>query len=145
MEGDTPNMERLAVWIIGLAFLVSAAAFAGDQAVPGSSESEHIKGTSLKTVKMKTTGRVVEVTDTLLKIERSVKGTVETFEFTLEKPITKFKIGDKVVVRYITRGDKNVLREITLQRRAKPLKKILQPGEKEEPDIPPAKGSGVAK
>jgi hypothetical protein len=138
-------MKRMAVWIIGLAFLFCTMAFAGDQAVPGSPESEQAKATSIKVVKMKTTGKIVEVTDTMLKIERAVKGTVETFEFALEKPITKFKVGDKVVVRYITRDEKNVLKEITLQRRAKPLKKIVQPGEKAEPGIPALKGSAPAK
>ncbi len=138
-------MKRMAGWIIGLAFLFCAVAFAGDQAVPGTPESEQTKASSIKVVKMKTTGKVVEVTDTLLKIERTVKGTVETFEFVLEKPITKFKVGDKVVVRYITKDEKNVLKEITLQRRVKPLKKIVLPGEKAEPGIPPQKGSAPAK
>jgi len=135
----------MAVWIIGLAFFFCTIAFAGDQTAPGVPESEKAKATSIKIVKMKKTGKVVEVTDTMLKIERTVKGTVETFEFALEKPITKFKVGDKVVVRYITKDEKNVLKEITLQRRAKPLKKIVQPGEKAEPGIPPVKGSAPVK
>jgi len=138
-------MKRMAVWIIGLAFFFCTIAFAGDQTAPGVHESEQVKASSIKVVKLKTTGKVVEITDTMLKIERTVKGTVETFEFVLEKPITKFKVGHKVIVRYITKDEKNVLKEITLQGRAKPLRKIVQPGEKAEPGVPPGKGSVPAK
>jgi len=142
---EAADMTRMAVWIIGIALLVCAVAFAGDQPTTGIPESITGKTTSIKIVKMKATGRVVDVTDTMLKIERSVKGAVETFEFALEKPITKFNVGDKVVVRYIIKDGKNVLKEITLQRRPKPFKKIVQPRENSEPNIPLGKGSAPAK
>ena len=35
---------------------------------------------------MSTAGKVLEISDTLLKIERTLKGNAETMEFVLEKP-----------------------------------------------------------
>jgi ribosomal protein S1 len=137
-------MKKLAVWIIGSAFLFCTA-YAADQTVTGTSKSEPVKTTSIKVVKMKATGKVVDITDTTLKIERSIKGSVEIVEFALEKPITKFKAGDKVEVRYITKDEKNVLKEISPKRRPKITKKTVQPKEEAGPNSQTSKGSAPVK
>ncbi|OPY14849.1 MAG: hypothetical protein A4E66_00271 [Syntrophus sp. PtaB.Bin001] len=137
-------MKKLAVWIIGSAFLFCTA-YAAEQTATGTSKPEPTKATSIKVVKMKATGKVVDITDTTLKIERSIKGSVEVVEFALEKPITKFKAGDKVEVRYITKGEKNVLKEISPKRRPKITKKAVQPKEEMESNMSTSKGSAPAK
>jgi hypothetical protein len=131
-------MKRMAVWIIGVAFFFCALAFAGDQAAKGTPGSEPAKATSIKVVKMKVTGKVVDVTDTMLKIELTIKGRVETVEFALEKPLTKIKVGDKIIINYIIKDEKKVATEIT-KRGPKLIKKIVQPKEEKEPNTVPAK------
>jgi hypothetical protein len=138
-------MKKLAVWIIGSAFLFCTLAYAADQTATGTSRSEPAKASSIKVVKMKATGKVVDITDTTLKIERSIKGSVEIVEFALEKPITKFKAGDKVEVRYITKDEKNVLKEISPKRRPKITKKTVQPKEETGSNSQPTKGMAPVK
>lgn len=123
-----------------IAFLFSTFACAGDQAPPGNAPEEPVNKLPANVVKIKTTGRIVEITDTKLIIERSVKETVETFELGLEKPIAKFKVGDKVVVWYTTKEDKNVLKEIT-RRGLKSSRKTMQQEKKTEPLIAPQQKS----
>ena len=42
---------------------------------------------------MSTAGKVIEVSDTVLKIERTLKGEAEIMEFFLEKPFTNIAVG----------------------------------------------------
>lgn len=133
-------MKRLVMWIISLAILFCLSAHAGDQSAAGTSGPEPAKATSIKVVKMKATGRVIDFTDTLLKIERTIKGRVETVEFALEKPLTKIKVGDKVIVTYVIKDEKNFVTKITKQKPAL-MKKTAQPREKTEPDSPAGWGS----
>ncbi len=137
-------MKRLSVGMIVIAFVFGAAAFAAEQGVKVPSKVEPAKATAIKIVKMKATGRVVEVTDTSLKIERTVKGTVEPFEFALEKQLTKIKVGDKVMITYILKDEKNVITRITKQG-----PKLISNGaslkEKREPRLPAPEGPVPAK
>ncbi len=137
-------MKRLSVGMIVIAFVFGALAFAAEQGVKTPSKVEPAKAAAIKIVKMKATGRVVEVTDTSLKIERTAKGTVEPFEFALEKPLTKIKVGDKVSITYILKDEKNVITRITKQG-PKLIKKIAPPKEKAEPKLPSPEGSLPAK
>jgi len=61
---------------------------------------------------MTVTGKVTELTATALKIERSVKGKAEAMEFTLDKPLTGFAVGDEVVVKYHVKDGKSVAIEV---------------------------------
>jgi len=140
-------MKRVTVGIIAIAFIFCALAFAGDQVIKVTPKSEPAKAAaaaSVKVVKMKATGKVVEVTDTMLRIERTVKGTVEPFEFALEKPLTKIKVGDKVIITYMIKDEKNVITRITKQN-PRLRKKIVEPKEKSEPNMLPLPGSVPAK
>jgi len=58
---------------------------------------------------MSTAGKVIEVTATLLKIERTLKGEAETMEFVLEKPFAGIAAGDQVKVSYREKDGGNVL------------------------------------
>jgi hypothetical protein len=85
------------------------------KAVPG-------KAASSKVTRMHARGVVVEVTETMIRVERPAKGnsaTVETMEFLLEKPV-KVEVGDKVSVSYVKKGDQDVAVRVT---KAVPRKK----------------------
>jgi len=133
-------MRRVMRWMLVIAFLFSTFACVGDQAPPGNVPEEPVNKLPVNVVKIRTTGRIVAITDTRLVIECSVKETVETFELELEKPITKFKVGDKVVVWYTTKEDKSVLKEIT-RRGLKSSRTTMQQEKKAEPLIAPQRES----
>lgn len=133
-------MKRLSLCIIVTTLVLWAFASAGDQAVKVPPKSDPAKAAIVKVVKMKATGKIVDITDTTLKIERTIKGSIETVEFLLEKPLTKFTVGDKVMVWYISQDEKNIVTRITKQG-PKPIKKIVQTKEKPEPNIPPTEES----
>ena len=108
-------MRRLRIPIIWLLFIICAVFFAGDAVSVGADKAEAVKAsqpkaTSSKVTRMNATGKVVEATDTLLKIERTVKRKdviSEVMVFKLEKPV-QADIGDKVYVSYIKKDDEFV-------------------------------------
>jgi hypothetical protein len=69
------------------------------------------KTTAVKITKMRAPGTILEITDSTLIIERTVKDNVEKMEFILEKPM-KFKAGDKVRVTYLEDKDKKIVTRI---------------------------------
>ena len=58
---------------------------------------------------MSTAGKVMEISDTVLRIERTLKGKVETMEFYLEKPFLNIKVGEQIRVYYREQEGRNVL------------------------------------
>ena len=58
---------------------------------------------------MSTAGKVIEVTATLLKIERTLKGEAEIMEFALEKAFGNIAVGDQIKVSYREQNGRNVL------------------------------------
>jgi hypothetical protein len=58
---------------------------------------------------MSTAGKVLEVSDAILKIERTLKGKVEIMEFILEKPFPNLAAGNQIKVSYHERDGRNVL------------------------------------
>jgi len=133
-------MKRLLVFVVGLSFLFCASAFAVDQPVPAA-KPEPAKAAVVKVAKMQATGKVLEVTDVLLKIEKMVKGKAETKEFVLEKPVAKIKAGDKVTVVYVEKEGKMVAMKVAKAKAAKkpvkaaPAKPEAKPA---APEAPPA-------
>ena len=96
-------MKRVMVLLLGVIFLFAGTAFAADQPKGGAA-----KAAPAKTAKMTATGQIVELSDTMLRLERSAKGKVETMEFGLEKALgPDVKVGDKVTVQYVSKDGKN--------------------------------------
>jgi hypothetical protein len=58
---------------------------------------------------MSTAGKVLEVSDATLKIERTLKGKAEIMEFILEKPFPNIAAGDQIKVSYLEKDGRNVL------------------------------------
>ena len=83
---------------------------------------------------MRATGKVIEISPEAIKIERNVKGTVETMDFSLVKPLDKIKVGDEVGVSYIAKDNQNIAKRISKVTK----KKVTPPnGAKTAVNIPP--------
>jgi hypothetical protein len=85
--------------IIVVIFLFSVVTYAADT-VSSSTKSNPAKANVIRTTKMHATGKVIEITDSLIKIERTVKGDIETMEFALEKPVAGVVADDWVKISY---------------------------------------------
>jgi len=58
---------------------------------------------------MSAAGTVLEISDTSLKIERTLKGKAEVMEFILENPFHGVAAGEPVKVSYLEKDGRNVL------------------------------------
>ena len=93
-------MKKVLVYAIGAAFLFLAVAFAAEKPVAGFSKAEPVKMAPARPAKMNATGRVIELSEKTIKIERSVKDKVETMDFILDKPVENIAVNDKVKIAY---------------------------------------------
>jgi ribosomal protein S1 len=104
-------MKHLILLVAGfvLIFTVSVFAANGISATPAKTEpSKAVTVKPPKETKVSITGVVKEFTDTMIMVERTVKGKTELMEFALDKPVEKIKAGDKVKVSYIKKDGKNM-------------------------------------
>jgi hypothetical protein len=99
------GMKKALVYIISAAFLLSAIAFAADKPV---ANTDPVKISPVKTAKMNAKGKVVEISDKTIKIERTVKNNVETMQFILDAPAENVVVNDMVKIAYIEK-DGNLL------------------------------------
>ena len=123
-------------WVV---FLCTAPSFAVDQPDPYAGKSTTVKTVPIKTTRPKTlpretrmraTGKVIELSPATLRIERNVKGTVETMEFSLVKPPDKIELGDEVGVSYIAKDNQNIAKRIS-----KVTKKKITPSNGTKPAV----------
>lgn len=126
-------MKRFLVFFVALSFLFCGTVFAFEKPAAGATEAKPAAKTlAAKETKMTATGKVTEISDTMLKIERTVKGKMETMEIALEKACPaclKIKVGDKVKVTYVTKDGKNVA--VKVSKVAKGAAKKAKKAEKE--------------
>lgn len=123
----------------------AASSLAIEQTDPYQAKSTAVKSVPIKPApqkappretRMRATGRVIEISAVALKIERNVKGTVETMEFILAKPQDKINVGDEVGVSYITKDGQHIAKRIVKVTK----KKVVTPkGTKSSVPTPPAK------
>ena len=118
-------MKKALWYVVGTVFLLSTLAFAADKAA-SPDKAGPVKTTIVKAAKMHATGKVTEISDESVKIERTVKGDVETMEFALEKPLKNIIISDSVKIDYMEKDGK-----LTASRVAKVIlkKKEIKPAE----------------
>ena len=118
-------MKKALWYVVGTVFLLSTLAFAADKAT-SPDKAGPVKTTIVKAAKMHATGKVTEISDESVKIERTVKGDVETMEFALEKPLKNIIISDSVKIDYMEKDGK-----LTASRVAKVIlkKKEIKPAE----------------
>ena len=98
-------MKKALLLIIGVIFLFSITAFAIDKAA-STAKSNPAKANIVKAAKMHATGKVIEISGELIKIERKVKGDIEKMEFALEKPSTGIIVNDSVKIQYTEKDGK---------------------------------------
>ena len=124
-------MKKALWYVLGTVFLLSTLAFAADKAV-SPAKADPVKTNIVKAAKMHATGKVIEISDESIKIERTVKGDVETMEFALEKPVKNIFVNDSVKIDYLEKDGK-----LTASRVAKVTfkKKEIKPAE-----VKPASG-----
>jgi hypothetical protein len=106
-------MKRFMLFAIMLFFVLCASAFAADKAAPGTTTIAPGKPALAqiapsKIVRMRATGVVVEISNTMIKINRTVKENTEFMAFSLESPLPSIKVGDHVNISYITKNGGNV-------------------------------------
>ena len=94
-------MKKAWIYIVGVAFLLSAIAFAADNPASNAVKADPVKIIPVRIAKMNATGKVIEISDKTIKIERTVKNNVETMEFILDKPTENIIINDAVKIAYI--------------------------------------------
>jgi hypothetical protein len=98
-------MKKVLLYVAGTIFLLSTLAFAVDK--PASPvKAAPIKTNIVKAAKMHATGKVIEISNEAVKIERTVKGAVETMEFALEKPSAGIVADDYVKIAYTEKDGK---------------------------------------
>jgi len=96
-------MKRYGIAVVVLLMVGFTLALAAEKPTAAASPS------SPRVPEMSAAGKVVEVSATLLKIERTLKGEVEIMDFVLERPLPKTAVGDQVKVSYRSKEGKNIL------------------------------------
>jgi len=109
-------MKRLMVLLTGIVFIFGASVFAidGTSQVPAKADpSKVVTVKPPKETKVSITGVVKGISDTVISVERTVKGKTEIMEFALDKAVEKINVGDKVKVNYIKKDGKNIATRVT--------------------------------
>jgi len=101
--------------ILIVAFTLSATCFVVAETVTPVKGSTNTIAPAIpqKITRMTLTGKVINITDSMIRIERTVKGNMDMMELDLEKPEQDIKSGDKVRVHYVEKNGKHVVTRIT--------------------------------
>jgi len=124
-------MKKALWYVVGTVFLLSTLAFAADMAA-SPVKVDPVKTNIVKAAKMHATGKVTEISDESIKIERIVKGDAETMEFALEKPVKNIIVSDSVKIDYMEKDGKLIASRVA---KVTFKKKEIKPAE-----IKPASG-----
>jgi len=99
-------MKKILVCLTGVICLLAAITFAAEKSATDANQSSAVKPVSVKTAKMNARGKVVEISDRAIKIERSIKGNVEIMEFALDAPAAGVAVNDSVKIAYSVKDGK---------------------------------------
>ena len=91
---------------------MSALAFAADKPVFGTIKADEAKTNTIKAAKMNATGKVIDISDEAIKLERTVRGNVEVMQFLLENPTENIAVNDTVKIAYSNQGGKLVATKV---------------------------------
>ncbi|HPC85592.1 MAG TPA: hypothetical protein P5238_01035 [Smithellaceae bacterium] len=103
-------MKKVLLCATGIACLLAVIAFAAEK--PGVPSAQSVLA---KTATMNARGKVVEISDKAVRIERSIKGSAEIMEFALENPVDGIAVNDFVKIDYTIKDGR-----MTASRVAKP-------------------------
>ena len=126
-------MKKALSYIFGLVFLLSVMAFAADKKT-SAIKSEPLKANIVKVAKMHATGKVIEISNESIKIERTVKGDVEFMEFAIDKTVADVGVNDSVKIEYMEKDGKLIASRVTKvilkKKEVKPIETKTVPGKK---------------
>jgi hypothetical protein len=134
-------MKRLIVLVACFVFIFSACAFAADGTSIAPAKAEPSKAVTPKPPKetrVSISGVVKEISDTMVMVERTVKGNTETMQFVLYKPVEQINAGDKVRVSYIKKDDKLIAIRVSPVVAKKIIKKASPYKEIKPAEAPPS-------
>ncbi len=101
-------MKKALWYVAGGFFLLSAFAIAADKTISETIKADAVRTNTVKAAKMNATGKVIEISDDSIKIERTVRGNAEVMQFALENPTENITVNDTVKIAYINQGGKLV-------------------------------------
>lgn len=125
-------MKRYGIAAVVLLMVGFTLALAAEKPTAATSPS------SPRVPEMSAAGKVVEVSATLLKIERTLKGEAEIMDFVLERPIPKTAVGDQVKVSYRSKEGRNILIRIAPAKMTAIQKPKKEASKTEKPQGPQA-------
>jgi hypothetical protein len=120
------RMKRFLITAAGLMLLCFALVFAAEKPAAVSPSPPRVPD-------MSTAGKVIAVSNTELRIERTLKGKVETMEFILESPFTAIKVGDQIKVSYREKDGRNILIRVAPAKKTAVEKSKKETPKKEKP------------
>jgi hypothetical protein len=106
-------MKTVFLYIVCGFFLLTVFAFAANKSVPGAIKADTVKTNSVKAAKMNARGKVVEISDETITIERAVRGNVEKINFELDNPVENVAVNDFVSIAYIEKDGKLMASRVT--------------------------------
>ena len=112
-------MKKILVCITGILCVFAALAFAADKPVAESNQGAILK--TAKAPKMNASGKVVEISDISIKIERRIKGNIEVMEFALENPARDIAVSDSVKIDYSVKDGKLIASRVAKPKAGKGL------------------------
>jgi hypothetical protein len=134
-------MKHLIVLVAFFVFILNVCAFASDGTSTAPAKAEHSKAVTPKPPKetrVSISGVVKEISDTMVMVERTVKGNTETMQFVLYKPVEQINAGDKVRVSYIKKDDKLIAIRVSPVVAKKIIKKASPYKEIKPAEAPPS-------
>ncbi len=104
--GRSLIMKKTLVFLTAAICLLAAFAYASDKSATETNQAAILKTTNVKATKMNARGKVVEISDKAIKIERSIKGNMETMEFVMENQVMDIAVNDSVKIDYSVKDGK---------------------------------------
>jgi hypothetical protein len=99
-------MKKTLVYTATLICLSFAISLAAEKNGTVPNRSSELKAVTVKTARMNARGKVIEISDTTIKIERTIKGNVEVMEFVVERPPKGIIVNDAVNIDYTVKEGK---------------------------------------
>ncbi len=122
-------MKKALWYMVGAIFILSTLTFAAEK-YTSHVGTEPVKTNVVKPTRMHATGKVVEISDESIKIERTVKGDMENMEFVLDKPFAGIMVNDSVKIAYTEKNGKLIATRV--------VKVVLKKKDAKAPEAKPA-------
>jgi len=127
-------MKRTLVCAAGVICIMAAFAFAAEKTVKEPNPGVDAKQANTKTAKMNARGKVVDISDKAITIERTIKGNVEKMEFALGNPVAGIAVNDSVKIDYSVKDGKLTASRVARSEAAKQsAKKVVAAPAEEKP------------